>query len=189
MARRVVFRQPGCVTTLLSAGECLVARRATSAPIAPRRAVGAVIANSFVPQVVRKLRGALLVVAAGLLVGACAAPATRAGESSGGPAQAFVSAALLTHWCRSSDAVDVEACLSYLRGNFDTREAFRAADPGRFEVEGCIPPTVAITALRARVRERVADADADRAVPAARMLAVLWREHYPCVEPVVPDDG
>ena len=118
----------------------------------------------------------LLPLLACALLGACAVPAPQAGPPAA--VQAYVSAALLGHWCRSPDAVDTEACLSYLRGSFDTASQL-GSDQG-VATGYCIPPDVPVTELRARVRDRVADRDADSRLAAARMLAALWREHYPC---------
>lgn len=120
------------------------------------------------------LRRLLLLLAALSLLAACSAPSSRTGEPTD-PVQGYVSAALLDHWCRSESAVDVEACLSYLRGNFDTLAAARPVAGG-----ACIPRKVAVTELRERVRMRTPDAGNDPALPAARMLAQLWSEHYPC---------
>ena len=114
----------------------------------------------------------------------CATPPTvPVHVPAGAPVQGFVSATLITHWCRSDEALEVEACLSYLRGSFDTLAAAGLLGAaGGPAAAGCISPFVAVTELRSRVREREPDPAADRNQQAARMLLELWRTHYPCTQ-------
>lgn len=55
------------------------------------------------------------------------------------------------HWCDSPTRIDTEACLSYLRGVFDTLQLTRPAPAGAAGANPpaiCIPPEAAITELR-----------------------------------------
>lgn len=102
----------------------------------------------------------------------------------GGALQGFVNARLLTSWCKSVQAVPVEACLSYLRGVFDTVQALRYEDGAPGAANGtrqmCVPATVPVTELRALLRRRVAHPRLDEATQAAQMVLGVLHARYPC---------
>lgn len=107
-----------------------------------------------------------------------------------GPAQpraqsvrGFVSTGLLLSWCRSPQAMDAEACLSYLRGVFDSLHAIEArAEQGDGERASvaCISPMVPVTQLKT-VALRFAHANPDALHgQAAEFLLRAFGRSFPC---------
>lgn len=119
-------------------------------------------------------RPAPLRAALALLLAAAAAAAPAAGV------QGYVSGRLLRTWCTGATRLDTEACLSYLRGVFDTLQAAPGAPAGDAI---CIPPEVAVTQLRS-VTRRFAAAHPERlGDQAAVLLLEALRAEFPCPPP------
>jgi hypothetical protein len=85
------------------------------------------------------------------------------------PVRGFVSAELLTAWCESGERLDREACLSYLRGVFDTMQALAPLAGGAGQDAGAI-------VLRRYAAERLSDSGTQGALFVIRALV----NAYPC---------
>jgi len=95
----------------------------------------------------------------------------------------FVSTGLLLSWCRSAQAMNTEACLSYLRGVFDSLHAIEARAKerdGDGDSVACISPLVPITQLKL-VALRFARANPDALHgQAAEFLLRAFAKGFPC---------
>ena len=94
--------------------------------------------------------------------------------------QGFVSGQLITSWCWSDEALDKEACLSYLRGVFDTLQAVEdesGREQGRLL---CVPRSTPITRLRAIVKRRAREVPPKPSQQGSSYLIAAWRDVFPC---------
>jgi len=115
---------------------------------------------------------------AGAVLVAIALAATVPGRAAG--VQGFVSGRVLARWCQGTTRLDTEACLSYLRGIFDTLEALRLPRRAGGAVEICIPPEVAITQLRTEFARYAATRPERLPDQAAFLVLAALRERFPC---------
>jgi len=130
----------------------------------------------------------------GLALALLSAPAGGAGPAAAERLQGFVSARLLSAWCRSEQPLDTEACLSYLRGVFDTLQAVAHPESAALieRHDGgpaiCISPLAPITQLKsAATRLRDAEGDPGEQQGAVFLLRAL-RDAFPCAAPGPADE-
>ena len=117
-----------------------------------------------------------------LVAGAFIAPGPAAAQLVRG----FVTGDLISVWCSREEPVDVEACLSYLRGASDALNAmqFEAEELGEEESlpspVRCVPERVSINELKTVVGRYLEEHPEMRRLQAGVVVMHALREAFPC---------